>query len=83
MRLLQNLILESIYPAQIPSFGLYVGAYVRTAPLCRTARFFTQDPAGHLARVCIGMTITLTRMDKRTNAFAKIQLPPGPKRLAV
>ena len=30
---------ESIYPAQIPSFGQYVGAYIRTALLCRTACF--------------------------------------------
>ena len=28
-------------PCADTSFGLYVGAYVRTAPLCRTARLFT------------------------------------------
>ena len=34
---LQNLILPSISPAQIACFGEHVGAYVRTAWLCRTA----------------------------------------------
>ena len=37
--LLQNLILELVYPIRLLSFGQYVGVYIRIASLCLTAHF--------------------------------------------